>query len=37
MGKITPGMDLTYTFESDGYVEEGVQLPIGVDFFWPNS
>lgn len=37
MGKVAPGMDLTYTFESDGYVEEGVQLPIGVDFFWPNT
>ena len=37
VSKITPGIDLTYTFEADGYVEEGVELPIGVDFFWPKS
>lgn len=35
--ELTPGIDLTYTFEKDGYVEEGVELPIGVDFFWPKS
>ena len=37
MAELTPGIDLTYTFEKDGYVEEGVDLPIGVDFFWPKS
>lgn len=37
MAELTPGIDLTYTFEKDGYVEEGVELPIGVDFFWPKS
>lgn len=37
MAELTPGIELTYTFEKDGYVEEGVDLPIGVDFFWPKS
>ena len=35
---ITPDLDLTFTFVgSDGYTEEGVDLPIGVSFFYPNS
>jgi hypothetical protein len=34
--KISPGMDLTFTFVgSDGYVEEGVALPIELSFFYP--
>jgi hypothetical protein len=37
MADIAPGIDLIYTFEKDGYVEEGVELPIGLDFFWPKS
>lgn len=37
IAKLTPGMDLTFSFEHDGYVEEGVQLPIGLDFFWPDA
>lgn len=35
---IMPDVDLSFDFESeDGYVEEGVQIPIGVSFFWPDS
>lgn len=37
IARITPGLDLTFTYENDGYVEEGVQLPIGLDFFWPDA
>ena len=38
MRKITPDLDLTFTFVgSDGYTKEGVDLPIGVSFFYPNS
>jgi len=33
---ITPGLDMTFTFiGSDGYIEEGVEIPIGVNFFYP--
>ena len=33
---ITPGVDFTFTFVgSDGYVEEGVSLPLGLSFFYP--
>jgi uncharacterized membrane protein len=34
--KISPGIDFLFNFEgSDGYVEEGVSLPIGISFFYP--
>ena len=34
--EVSPGLDLTFTFVgSDGYVEEGVSLPIGLSFFYP--
>lgn len=36
--EVTPDLDLTFTFiGSDGYTEEGVDLPIGVSFFYPNA
>ena len=36
--EITPDLDLTFTFVgSDGYTEEGVDLPLGVSFFYPNA
>jgi len=35
--QIMPDVNLTFDFESeDGYVEEDVQIPIGVSFFWPD-
>lgn len=34
--EVSPGMDMTFTFVgSDGYVQEGVSLPLGVSFFYP--
>lgn len=34
--EISPGIDFSFTFVgSDGYVEEGVSLPIDVSFFYP--
>ena len=38
MRKIQPGIDMTATFECDkcSHVEE-VQIPIGIEFFWPSS
>lgn len=34
--EITPGLDMRFTFVgSDGYIEEGVEIPIGFSFFYP--
>ena len=35
--QISPGVDMTITIEKDGYTQEGVTLPIGLNFFWPDS
>lgn len=36
--KVTPDLDLTFTFVgSDGYTQEGVDLPLGVSFFYPTT
>lgn len=35
--QVQPGVDLTFDFEGPDGVEEGVQVPIGVSFFWPES
>ena len=36
--QISPDLDLTFTFVgSDGYTEEGVDLPIDTSFFYPNT
>jgi hypothetical protein len=38
MRKVTPDLDLSFTFVgSDGYTQEGVDLPLGVSFFYPNA
>ena len=38
MKKVNPDLDMTFTFiGSDGYTEEGVDLPLGVSFFYPNA
>lgn len=34
---IQPEISLTFNYESDSYVEEGVEIPITTDFFWPKS
>ena len=33
---ISPDIDTTVTIDKDGYVQEGVVIPIGVNFFWPD-
>jgi hypothetical protein len=36
MKEVAPDVDLTFTFVgSDGHTEEGVDLPIGLSFFYP--
>lgn len=35
--RITPDIDTVITIEKDDYVQEGVDIPIGINFFWPNA
>jgi len=35
--EIQPEILLTFDYESDTHVEEGVEIPIGTEFFWPKS
>lgn len=36
--QITPDLDLSFTFVgSDGYTQEGVDLPLGLSFFYPST
>ncbi len=38
MKKISPDLNLTFTFVgSDGYTQEGVDLPLGLSFFYPSA
>jgi len=34
--KISPDVNTTITIDKDGYTQEGVDVPIGINFFWPN-
>jgi len=34
---ITPGVELKFDVELDGYTEEGVAIPLDANFFWPES
>jgi hypothetical protein len=34
--EISPDIDTTITIDKDGYVQEGVVIPIGINFFWPD-
>ncbi len=35
--EISPDIDTVVTLEKDGYVQEGVNIPIGINFFWPDA
>jgi hypothetical protein len=35
--EVSPGVDMTIDIDKDGYTKEGVALPIGLNFFWPDS
>ena len=38
INEITPGIDMKVDVEFyDGHVEEGIDLPIGLNFFWPDA
>lgn len=34
---ISPDIDTEITIEKDDYVQEGVMIPIGINFFWPDA
>lgn len=35
---VSPDLDTTFTFiGSDGYTQEGVEIPLGLSFFYPNT
>jgi hypothetical protein len=37
MKAVSPGLDMTFTFTgADGYIEEGVEIPMGLSFFYPS-
>jgi hypothetical protein len=35
--EVSPDIETTITIEKDGYVQEGVTIPIGLNFFWPDA
>jgi len=35
--EISPDIDTVVTLEKDGYTQEGVSIPIGINFFWPDA
>ena len=35
--QVMPDVDLKVDVEKDGYTQEGVTIPIGLNFFWPDS
>lgn len=35
--QIMPDVDMKIDIEKDGYTQEGVVVPIGLNFFWPDS
>lgn len=35
INKISPDILLEFDYDKDGYTEEGITIPVGLDFFWP--
>jgi hypothetical protein len=35
--EISPDIDTVITIDKDGYVQEGVVIPININFFWPDA
>jgi hypothetical protein len=35
--QVMPDVELKVDVEKDGYTQEGVTIPIGLNFFWPDS
>jgi len=32
---ISPGIEMKFNYESETYTEEGVEIPVTINFFWP--
>ena len=37
INKLSPGINLKYSYTFDSGVEEDITIPIGVNFFWPDA
>jgi hypothetical protein len=35
--QITPDIDTTYYPEEDNYTQEGIDIPLSINFFWPDA
>ena len=35
--EINPGVNLVIDINTENYVKEGVEIPITLGFFWPDS
>ena len=35
--KVSPDVNMTYMPEHEDYTGEGIDLPISIDFFWPDA
>jgi hypothetical protein len=35
--KISPDISMKYTPEDDSYTGEGIDIPVSLNFFWPDS
>jgi hypothetical protein len=35
--EITPDVNLTFTYEGERFTEEGISIPLGVNFFYPDA
>lgn len=33
--EVAPGIQLKFDYVSEAYTEEGIDIPMGLDFFWP--
>jgi hypothetical protein len=36
-GEMVPDVKMEFDYEKNGYTEEGITVPITVDFFWPSE
>lgn len=35
INEMMPGLNMVFDYNKDGYVEEGISIPMNVNFFWP--
>jgi hypothetical protein len=34
---VSPDINMKFTYEGNGFTEEGVSIPLGISFFWPDA